>query len=86
MTVEADRLHHAVAIEHVPVPQTEPFVHGRAVAVERSQKCLRQPAFDARGAREPVGLDAAPAEERRVVLERAGEVMRPVCFAGERAL
>ena len=80
--LEAKRLHHAVAVEQVPVPKSEALVHRRSVAVERPLQPGRQMPLDARFAPELVGLDAVPAQERRVRLERTGEIVRPVAGTG----
>ena len=83
--VEAVRLDHAVAVEQVPVPEAEAFVHGRSVSVERAPELLRQASLDVRGALEAVGTGAAPPEQRRVGLECAGELARPARPRGDRA-
>ena len=81
--VEAERLHHAVAVEPVAVAKPEPLVNGRPVAVERPPERGRQPPLDPGRTVEPIRGSALPAEQHGVGGEPRGELRGPV-VAGRR--
>ena len=83
-SVEAKRLHHAVAVEQVAIPEPEPLVHRGAVAVEGAAKGVGQPSLDAGRALERIGPNAPPAEQRRVRIEATGEGLRSIGCSGPR--
>ena len=83
-SVEAKRLHHAVAVEEVAVPEPQPLVHRGAVAIEDAAKRLGQPSLDAGRALVLIGPNTPPAEQHRIRLESTGEDVRPIGFSGPR--
>ena len=84
VSVEAERVDHAVAVEPVAIAHAEAFMDRRPVAVQRPPKLRRQSTVDARVALDPIGVDTAPAEQGRIGCEGAGKSARPALTGRER--
>ena len=76
----ADRetLHHAIAVEPVPVAEIADLMHGGTVAIQAALQPRGQPAADLRFCAQLIGSNALEAKQPRVFFKTRGERALPL--------